>query len=230
MSESWRERGTGRALVVSALALAAAACGGDFTGADDGLRPSEAGELATVMAEQTSRVFLAQVVEAPDPSAGVEISSQVLFDRGAACPGGGSAAVTGSVGRSSSVGDDRMTLDFSASLVHDSCAVRVGGRNVTVAGDPAVGLEALFERRGAELAGPQETRLEGRIRWSGRRGSGGSCRVDLTTTVSAIRGSLTTSGRVCGIEVDRTVDISSPGSQRGDGSAGPGREPAADRS
>ena len=203
---------TGRTLAMAALIVATVACGGDFTSTGDGIRPEEAGDLATVMADQASRVFLAQVAEAPDPTVGVEISSQVLFDRGSACPRGGSAAVTGSVARSSPSGDDRMTLDFRASLVHDSCAVRVGGRSVALVGDPAVALEALFERRGAELAGPQETRLEGRIRWAGSRAGGSSCRVDLTTTVSAERGTLTAAGRVCGIEVDRTVDISSSAS------------------
>lgn len=208
-----RHFGTGRALAAAAALATVVACGGEFTGADDGLRPAEAEELATVMAEQASRVFLAQVAEAPDPTFDVEVSSQVLFDRGSACPGGGSAAVTGSVARSSSAGDDRMTLDFDASLVHDSCSVRAGGRSLTLAGDPAVGLEALFERRGADLAGPQETRLEGRIRWSGARGAEGSCRVDLTTTVRGEEGTLSASGRLCGVEVDRTVDISAPASE-----------------
>lgn len=230
MSGIRRQPRTGRALAAAVLVLAVGACGGDFTSADDGLRPEEAAELATVMAEQASRVFLAQVAEAPDPTIDVEVSSQVLFDRGSACPRGGSAAVTGSVGRSSAAGDDRMTLDFSASLVHDSCSVRVGGRSLTLVGDPSVGLEALFERRGAELSGPQETRLQGRIRWSGGRGSEGSCRVDLTTTVSAEGGDLSASGRLCGIEVDRTVDISASETGIGNDTTGPESAPATDRS
>lgn len=225
-----RHLGTGRALAAAAALVTMVACGGEFTGADDGLRPAEAEELATVMAEQASRVFLAQVAEAPDPTSDVEISSHVLFDRGSACPRGGSAAVTGSVEQSSSVGDDRMTLSFDASLVHDSCSVRAAGRSLTLAGDPVVDLAASFERRGADLAGPQETRLEGRIRWSGARGDGGSCRVNLTTTVNGEEGTLSASGRLCGIDVDRTVDVSASESGIGDGQTGPKSDPAADRS
>lgn len=229
MKGIWRQLWPGRALSAAALAVAMGACGGDFTGADDGLGLEGAGDLATLMAEQASRVFLAQVAEAPNPTTGVEISSQVLFDRSSACPSGGSAAVTGSVARSSPADDERMTLDFRASLVHDSCAVRVGGRSVDLVGDPAVGLEALFERQGAELEGPQETRLNGRVRWAGARGDSGSCEVDLITTVRADRGTLTATGRVCGLEVDRTVDISSTADAAG-GSATARSAPGAGRS
>lgn len=229
MSGDGRQLCAVRGLAAAVLAVAAAACGGDFTSADEALGHEEAGDLATVMARQASRVFLAQVAEAPDPTIGVEISSQVLFDRGAACPRGGSAAVTGSVTRSSPADEDSMSLDFRASLVHDSCAVRLDGRSVDLEGDPAVRLEALFERLGDELAGPQETRLDGRVRWSDARGAAGSCEVDLTTTVRADRGTLRAAGRVCGFAVDRTVDISSPA----DGAGAPavsGGDPGNERS
>lgn len=215
-----------RARTVLALAAGAlaAACGGDFTGSDGGLDRAEASELATVMAGQAGRVMLEQVEEAPDAGAGVEISSDVLFNRGASCPGGGTVSVTGSVGRRSSADEDRMTLDFGASLIHDGCSVRLGDRNVTLAGAPRVGLQAVFALDGSELAGPQETRLEGRIRWSGSEASERPCRVDLTTTLSTRDDSLRVEGEVCGVPVDRTAGAPAvqddPGAAPGQAAAG----------
>lgn len=190
----------------AALALAAG-CGGDFTGAGDALRDAEAGDLATLMARQTSRVMLAQAEEAPSPGGTVPVSSELIFDRGAACPRGGSAAVTGRVASSSTVEEDLLTLDFRASLVHDSCEVRLGDRSVTLVGAPAVGLDAVFERRGDRLSGPQEARLNGQIRWTAAGGVGAACQVELTTTLSVEQKSLAASGRVCGVAVDRTVSV-----------------------
>lgn len=206
MTESVPAARTARRIVVLALAgLAASGCGGDFTAVDQGLDDAEAAELATVMAAQAGRVLAAQVEKAPRPDLDVEISSQLLFDRGSVCSRGGSASVTGRVTRESARDDDRMTLDFRASLVHDSCAVGVGNRTVTLTGAPAVGLEALFERRGLEFEGPQEASLEGQIRWSAADGAGSTCEVDLTTTLTEDGTSLTAAGRMCGVEIDRTT-------------------------
>lgn len=219
MTESVPAVRLARRIAVLALAgLSASGCGGDFTALDQGLGDAEAAELATVVAEQAGRVLVAQVDKAPRPDLDVEISSQLLFDRESVCSRGGSASVTGRVTRESARDDDRMTLDFRATLVHDSCAVDVGKRTVTMKGAPAVGLEALFERRGPEFEGPQEASLEGQIRWSAADGAGSTCEVDLTTTLTEDRTSLTAAGRMCGIGVDRTIRAPpSPGIRPGRG-------------
>ena len=206
--------------LAAAAGAALLACGGNFTGSDDALRQGEAGELATIMAEQVSRVMVAQVEEAPRSDTEVEVSSQLLFQRGGACPRGGSAVVTGSVSRSSPVGDDLLTLDFRASLVHDSCGVNLGGRGVTLVGEPDVTVEGTFERDKSELVGPQHTRLTGGIRWApagSANASGGACEVDLETTLADEGKSLRAAGRVCGFEVDQSVSVTPP-STRGGGS------------
>lgn len=197
-----------RLSLAAALGTSLWACGGDFTGSGDEIRRGEAADLAGLVAEQARRVMVAQVEEAPDPDGGVEISSEVLFSRGAACPAGGSVSVTGSVDRDSPVGDDRLTLNFRASVVHDSCTVRLDGRSVTLVGAPGVNLDALFERRGSTFDGPQVTRLDGRLQWSDASGAGDACAVDLESTLSESGESLTTVGRLCGFEVDRSVEVS----------------------
>ena len=204
-----------RLSTLAAVAAGAAllACGGDFTGSDDALRQGEAEELATIMAEQVSRVLVAQVEQAPRSDTEVEVASQVLFNRGGACPAGGSAVVTGTVSRSSPVGDDLLTLDFRASLVHDSCGVSLGGRGVTLVGGPGVTVEGIFERDESVLVGPQQAQLTGGIRWSpagSANASGGACEVDLETTLTDEGENLRAAGRVCGFRVDRSVSVIPP--------------------
>lgn len=193
--------------MLAALAVTAIACGGgdEATSLGADLNRDEARSLADLFADQASTVLEAHAEEAPDPDSPLDLSDEVLFSRGAACPGGGSVTVAGRVARESAEDEPSMTLDFSLSLVHDSCEITGGDRRIVVTGAPGISGEAHYEKTSQGLDGPQTASVEGNLRWSASDGESGRCEVAIETTLDPAPGTLHVSGSVCGVDVDDLV-------------------------
>ena len=166
---------------------------------------------ATVLAELFTGEALGSTEGQLPGGAAAAAGAPVPFDLELAvttpCPLGGEVAFQGSVAGELDVESGSLSVTFTASQVHASCAVDADGTTVTVSGNPGLNLTSQLTVAGDPPQGTQTATLTGGFTWSASDGREGACDIDVSTTVDvgSETGTGSASGTVCGHSLDITV-------------------------
>ena len=198
----------------AALAIGLAACGGDTTGTGDPLTESEAADLAAALAEGGFVGFGAQGA-APMGAPGAEAATiTVTLNETHPCnDAGGTGTVTIAGTQSADVNQTTGagSFTFNYTLTPHGCTIETSGDKVfTIDGDPNLKVGGEFDFTETSASGTLN--YEGKFAWDASDGRAGACGVDLTSNyeftfsgTGASSASVTVSGSVCGVSVNRTV-------------------------
>lgn len=203
-----------------ATAATLSACGDDdpVMPPGDGLNDDEAAALASLLVEQSvdagfssleARTTGPAEVGAP---AGVPIEFETEFGFVAPCPLGGSVDVQ--VTASGTVDDQTRAADLSLGVaqVHEACTVAddESGLEFTLDGDPDLSVTFDLVTDG-EAGYDVEGIFEGAVAWSISDARSGRCELDLAFEAQgdadAGTGTASLLGRICGIQLSRSVSV-----------------------
>ena len=208
-------RNTLRIALSVSLAMGAAACGGD--GATEArsstLSPAEvravAAQLQTLALSGLNGTGGAVLSRSAEGAAPVRSTGTVdlPFSHTAACPRGGTIAVSG---HAAVAWDDVArtgSLELTGTSTPASCAADNGsGAVLSFTGDPSTSLHVTASSTNG-VPGPITVSQKGAFRWQRSDGAGGSCSLDLTSTVNPVAQTSTTTGSFCGVVVNVTGGI-----------------------
>ncbi len=202
---TWKTKRAATAVGVAVGVLAMAACA-DSTGPSAGVDDYEAGVVADIVSSVDET--------GPDPMAlgwgfgdvaPADVSGSFTFERTVDCPGGGTTVVSGEH-HSTFASDTRIvTMDWTASHVHDGCVFTLGDLTVTLDGSVETTGSASKQLPQTRDERPQLLSLEasrtGHLDWTSDQGTR-SCDIALTQSYDPDTGMIHITGTVCGRDVD----------------------------
>lgn len=196
-------------LFASLFVLAACADSDDPAGVPDpvaGLNMTavEAAALAEVFAGEAFGSIMGQVPEGGGAAA-APVPFDVQVSVTAPCPLGGEVAFQGAVEGELDLEAESISVSFTASQIHASCAVDVEGVTVTVSGNPGLNLSSQLNVAGNPPQGTHSATLTGGFTWSAADGREGTCDIDVSTTMDVGTETGSASGTICGHALEVTV-------------------------
>lgn len=190
------------------IAVATAACG-DPVSSGDPLTEGEMTAISGMLASSgvdgveggldsgsASPVGLSLSTVTADPTVSadlIEFSQSVSYT--GTCAGGGSVTVQGNV--SGAYDSDTESGSFSVDVDARLSACQALHEGVTFTVDADVELEGTLEFESGLLVGDNVFTYQGHFEWTSDDGRAGSCKIDLTLTLSP-EGATSVSGSVCG--------------------------------
>jgi hypothetical protein len=208
-----RRPAPGGITLVLAVVLGLAACGDDGIRPQTGLTTQEAEQVAEAVAQQTGFFGLSGGAASvqPDlaPADGTAEQSSTSFEFETSCPGGGSVIFSGTL----TADEGASTSSLDGELDFDDCTRTTSeGSTVTLTTQPVFDWTSTFEFV-SESEFQMDSSLGGDFDWQ-LDDKSGSCGLALETSlnVSATEGggsatvSGSTTGEVCGVEVDDSFE------------------------
>ena len=124
----------------------------------------------------------------------------IVVDQTAACDGGGSITVTGTV-TSTAFEDGTGTFGYDLRQKPQACSISTTKGVFRVDGDPDLRITTNIKYDNWEPVGRYEFTYAGGYRWSGAPGSGG-CQVNMRYGYNYTTGQMIMKGSMCGFNVD----------------------------
>jgi hypothetical protein len=194
----------GRAFAAAAATVAVLAAGCDRapTVSTDALTLDE----ARAVAEVYSQIGLGALAGPGGPSLSLEeagLGGTVEFAFSQPCPRGGATRLEGTSIITPTETPGTGTFALTATRTEEACAVplRRGQGTLTLDGNPNVAL-AIQHSWTNWTAGDLTATQKGSFRWARSGGGGGTCDVDVTTTMTRATMRYTVQGRFCGFDVN----------------------------
>ena len=127
----------------------------------------------------------------------------IVVDQTAACDGGGTITVTGTV-TSTAFQDGTGTFGYDLRQKPQECRISTSKGVFRVDGDPDLRITTNIKYEDWEPVGQYEFTYAGGYRWSGAPGSGG-CQVNMRYGYNYTTGQMIMKGSMCGFNVDVTT-------------------------
>lgn len=196
-------------LALAVCALTLTACDDDALAPADGLSELDVQFLALEIDAALGFVLDDYYATSANGPEGVEaqavepVTTTYSYERSRECAAGGSISVAGTGTRV--VDRETGTVDVSGSgtRTRTDCARTRGDVTLTTNGTGTFTHERHWAVR--EVTGTWTRSQSGDFEWTRSTGESGSCSYELTTTVDTGAGTASTTGTICGREIDRSA-------------------------
>lgn len=193
---------------LAAVALAIACSSDDGTGPEEASSPINASEslaMANTMMGAMSETFASGSQQSVALSGGESIPININYSHAQACPGGGTLSLSGSASGSLDTETGTGSVFVQVLETANDCGFGFTERQVIINTAPTLSATGTFSFVGGQLGTQQTVRVGGGFNFQIDGATTGFCAVNLTVNLSPTPGGTTTSGTVCGHQVNFSV-------------------------
>ena len=192
-------------LLAVALALG---CSSDSAGPDDASSPINSTEslaMTNTLVSAMSETFNSGTQQSVALSGAESVPININYSHTEVCPGGGSISLSGSA--EGSLDLDTGTGSVFVQVVENisDCDFDFTERQIVITTNPSIDATGTFTFVDGQLESEQTVEVGGGFNFTIDGATTGFCAVDLTVNLSTTPGATTTSGTVCGHQVNFSV-------------------------
>lgn len=179
------------------------ACSDSVDAGDQALDQATSMEIFTELNTQIMLIAFSQTAKNGEPSDDLRaaVLEDIIINNTAACNGGGSITVTGTVSSNSFDNDGNGTFGYDLRQKPESCRISTNQGTFSVDGDPEIRVTANIDYNEWEPVGMFEFGYRGGYTWSGS-GSSGGCQINMDYAFNYSTNQMSMKGHMCGYQID----------------------------
>ena len=188
--------------------VVALGCSSDSAGPEEASSPITAGEslaMANDLMGAMSAAFASGSMQNVALSAAESVPININYSHSEACDAGGTLSLSGSASGSLDVNTGTGSVFVQVLETANDCDFGFTERQVIINTAPTISATGTFTFVGGQLGTQQTVRVGGGFNFTIDGATTGFCAVNLTVNLSTTPGATTTSGTVCGHQVNFSV-------------------------